>query len=175
MGLEMVKPCLAYKDSYIAVVEEFRDAGETLIPWVMGLPYEEFGQLLQLLEENERGINLRPGYAPHSCYWLLDLKRQKIVGVSNLRHRLTPYLEKRGGHIGYGIAPSERQRGFATTILAKTLGEAKALGIKKVLITCTKENEASRKTIIKNGGVFFNEEFIEAENAVIQRFWIEIK
>ena len=72
MCLELVKPCLTYKDSYIAVVEEFRAAEEALIPWVMGLPYEDFEQMLQLLEENERGINLRPCYSPHSCYWLLD-------------------------------------------------------------------------------------------------------
>lgn len=174
MCLELVKPCIAYKDSYIAVVEEFRAAGEALIPWVMDLPYQDFQQLLQLLEENERGVNLKAGFAPHTCYWLLDAKRQKVVGVSNLRHRLTPYLEKRGGHIGYGVAPSERQKGYATAILAKTLEQAVDLGLKKALITCNKQNEASRKTIIKNGGVFFNEEFLETENAVIQRFWIEL-
>lgn len=175
MSLELIKPSIAYKDSYIAVVEEFRAAAEPLIPWVMDLPYQDFSQLLQLLEENQRGINLKSGYATHSCYWLVDTERQKVVAVSNLRHHLTPYLEKRGGHIGYGVAPSERRKGYATAILAKTLEQAAALGLTRVLITCTKQNEASRKTILANGGVFYNEEFLEAENAIIQRFWIELK
>jgi predicted acetyltransferase len=46
-------------------------------------------------------------------------------------------------------------------------------GHKKNSYKCNKDNSASAKTIIANGGVFENE-VIEDNGAVIQRFWIEL-
>jgi predicted acetyltransferase len=50
-------------------------------------------------------------------------------------------------------------------------------GAHKVLVTCDKSNEASRKTIIKNGGVLENEIELDGETGskeIIQRFWIKL-
>ena len=50
-------------------------------------------------------------------------------------------------------------------------------GESKVLVTCDKNNEASRKTIIKNGGVLENEIELDGETGskeIIQRFWIKL-
>ena len=43
-----------------------------------------------------------------------------------------------------------------------------------VLMVCDKDNIASAKTIIKNGGVLENE-FIDENGRVEQRYWIDIK
>ncbi|WP_243158321.1 GNAT family N-acetyltransferase [Clostridium perfringens] len=34
----------------------------------------------------------------------------KIVGIIDIRHFLNDYLEKFGGHIGYSVRKSERQK-----------------------------------------------------------------
>ena len=50
-------------------------------------------------------------------------------------------------------------------------------GEKKVLLTCDKTNEASRKTIIKNGGVLESEipdDVGLSESGIIQRYWINL-
>lgn len=50
-------------------------------------------------------------------------------------------------------------------------------GEKRVLVTCDKDNVASRKSIIKNGGVLENEiqDVSDLSNCgVIQRFWIRL-
>ena len=52
--------------------------------------------------------------------------------------------------------------------------ECKKLGIDKVLMVCDKSNIASAKTIIKNGGVLENE-IIDENNKVNQRYWITLK
>ncbi len=92
----------------------------------------------------------------------------------NLRHYLNDYLEQFGGHIGYSVRKSERQKGYATEMLSLALGEAKKLGLSRVLVTCDRENTGSAKTILNNGGVLENEVFDPNDGTVTQRYWIEL-
>jgi predicted acetyltransferase len=64
------------------------------------------------------------------------------------------------GHIGYAVVPAKRNRGFATEALKSTLPLAKAEGLHYVEVTTDPDNLASQRTIIKAGGVLF-EEFIK--------------
>ncbi len=48
------------------------------------------------------------------------------------------------------------------------------LNIKEILITCDKQNIASAKTIISNGGVLENEIFDPNDNTITQRYWIKL-
>ena len=50
--------------------------------------------------------------------------------------------------------------------------ECKKLRIDKLLMVCDKDNIASAKTIIKNGGVLENE-FTKDNGKVEQRYWID--
>ena len=97
----------------------------------------------------------------------------KIVGNIQIRHDLNDYLLKSGGHIGYGVRPSERKKGCATKMLSLALDECRKLGIKKVLITCDKDNIGSARTIQKNGGVLENE-IIDDDGEIMQRYWIDV-
>ena len=75
-----------------------------------------------------------------------------MVGAVNIRHKLNEYLLQYGGHIGDGIRPGERGKGYATRMIGLALEECKKLGIRKVLMVCDKENIGSAKSILKNGG-----------------------
>ena len=57
------------------------------------------------------------------------------------------------GHIGYGVVPWKRGRGYATRALALMLREARARGLPFVEITTQPDNLASQKVILANGGV----------------------
>lgn len=94
------------------------------------------------------------------------------MGAVNIRHYLNDALRKTGGHIGDGIRPSERRKGYATAMIALALEECKRLGIRKVLMCCDKENIGSAKSIVKNGGILENE--VEAEGHIEQRYWIQL-
>ena len=62
-------------------------------------------------------------------------------------------------------------------MLRLILGICREFGEHKILVACDKENEASRRTIMKNGGVLENEVSDTvglSKSGLIQRYWITI-
>ena len=96
-----------------------------------------------------------------------------IVGRVAIRHALTPYLERFGGHIGYVVVPEYRRQGYATAMLRQSLRIAREkLGLKRVLVTCDDDNLGSIKTIEKNGGVLENIVSGPEADKPKRRYWI---
>ena len=58
-------------------------------------------------------------------------------------------------------------------MIALALEKCRELGIDRVLMVCDRNNAASARTIVKNGGVMENE--IEVDGVVEQRYWIDIR
>ena len=132
--------------------------------------YHDFDNYLNKLETRDP---LPEGYVPDSVFFLLDEERNRLLGAVNIRHYLNDYLLKYGGHIGDGVRPSERRKGYATEMIRLALIECKKLGIDRVLITCNASNIGSKKSIIKNGGVLEN--IVDEDGVPLERYWIDIK
>ena len=49
----------------------------------------------------------------------------EFIGEASIRHQLNAHLMQEGGHIGYGIRPSRRDRGYGKRILALALVECR--------------------------------------------------
>ena len=72
-----------------------------------------------------------------------------------------------------GVRPSERRKGYATRMLASGLKYCKEqIGLDKVMISCYKSNEASRKTILNAGGVLEKE--YKRDGEIVQIYWIKL-
>ena len=117
------------------------------------------------------------GYVPSEVFLAVRPEDDRVLGIIDYVHPLTPFLLQYGGNIGYSVLPSERRKGYAGEMLRQMLELCRAYGEKKVLICCDKTNEASRRTILKNGGELENE--IEdgcmvSRSGVIQRYWITL-
>ena len=98
----------------------------------------------------------------------------KIVGMIQVRHELNAYLAKYAGHIGYSVRPDERRKGYASQMLHDALPYCREIGLDRVLITCNAMNEGSRRTIVKNGGVYDGTVHETNENVDIERYWIAL-
>lgn len=119
-----------------------------------------------------KGENLPEGYVPSTQYICIRKSDNKLVGMLQIRHTLSPFLLKLGGHIGDSVVPDERRKGYATEMLSLGLKKAKKLGINKVLVTCKSENIGSEKQILNNGGMLENE--VEVDGQKFKRFWITL-
>ncbi|MEB9503603.1 GNAT family N-acetyltransferase [Bacillus anthracis] len=172
MNVSLLTPTTDLQDEYLDFYNEWKDSGETMIPWVISKDPSNFPAMVQELLDAHNGVNLPESWVPDSTYWLVT-DNNRIVGAVNIRHSLTEHLLNAGGHIGYGIRPSERRKGYATKLLALSLEKAKQLNITKALIVCDEVNTASEKTILHNGGLR-DEDFIEEDGNVVRRFWIEL-
>lgn len=98
-------------------------------------------------------------------YWITD-GPETVIGFLALRHELNAWLLEEGGHIGYSVRPSRRREGHATRALGLAVRRAAELGIDRALVTCDEDNEASARTIERNGGVY------EDTRNGRRRYWI---
>jgi predicted acetyltransferase len=103
--------------------------------------------------------------ARSTCRWMVEDGR--VLGAIALRHHLSDH-----GHIGYGVRPSARRRGLATWALGEMLGEARAVGLDRVLIVCEAANVASARTIEHHGGVL--ESTRDTGHGPMRRYWIAL-
>ncbi|ALQ69103.1 GNAT family N-acetyltransferase [Bacillus thuringiensis] len=172
MNVSLLTPTTDLQEEYLDFYNEWKDSGETMIPWVITKDPSNFPAMVQELLDAHNGINLPESWVPDSTYWLVT-DNNRIVGAVNIRHSLTEHLFNAGGHIGYGIRPSERRKGYATKLLELSLEKTKELNITRALVVCDEVNSASEKTILHNGG-FRDDDFTEEDGNVVRRFWIKL-
>ena len=174
MSLKLIKLTKSYEKQLGEMIDEWKEDQEknhtNRSPWaIFKNDYHDFDYYLEHLELT----NPRDGLVPDSTFFLLDDEKDRLLGAVNIRHYLNDGLLKSGGHIGDGIRPSERRRGYGTELVRLALIECRKLGIDRVLMVCDKNNVASAKTIINNGGVL-EDEPVDDDGNVEQRYWIDI-
>lgn len=165
------------RESFLAAMREFEDEGRGGVgddsmlgedlrgrspQWMTVGGFADYVRdvVAEALEDSPR----RPGWVPCTTLWHVD--GEEYLGRLALRHRLTPHLRERGGHIGYDVRRSARRQGHATAMLRAALPVAAGLGIDTALVTCDVDNVASRRVIERNGGV------LEDQRGDMLRFWI---
>ena len=168
----LVKPDLSYADEIIKYKEESL-AESPIINGSAGL--DRFSSIEIWLEELKKRScedTVPKGLVPSSTYLGVREKDNYIVGMIDIRHYLNEYLTQVGGHIGYGVRKTERNKGYAKQMLKLALEKCKELKIKKVLITCDEDNIASEKVILSVNAKLEDIRNVDGENK--KRFWIDL-
>ena len=168
----LVKPDLSYADEIIKYKEESL-AESPIINGSAGL--DRFSSIEDWLEELKKRScedTVPKGLVPSSTYLGVREKDNYIVGMIDIRHYLNEYLTQVGGHIGYGVRKTERNKGYAKQMLKLALEKCKELKIKKVLITCDEDNIASEKVILSVNAKLEDIRNVDGENK--KRFWIDL-
>jgi predicted acetyltransferase len=140
--------------------------------FALGLGPDELWQdYLDRLAAQQRGEGLAERSVPAS-YLVADVHGE-IVGRASIRHQLNDGLRERGGHIGYGVLPAHRRRGYATEILRQSLVIARAYGVDRALVVCDDDNIASIRVIEQCGAKLSDRRVIAGYDVPIRRYWID--
>lgn len=168
--MELIFPAMEHKLAAMEFRQEHIDCGEA---WIHGgarlLQAEDYESWLAAVIKMQTEVPL--GFVTGDTYFAVVEGR--IVGIISIRHELNDALMNCGGHVGFGVRPAERRKGYGAKMLALALVKCRALGITRALVTCDRDNIASAETIIKNGGILENEVTLD-DGSVSQRYWISL-
>ena len=135
--------------------------------------YEQWLEELEKKEDQQYMDSV--GWAPSLTYFFIRKNDNKIIGMINVRYNVTDKIIAKGGsHIGYGIRPTERRKGYNKINLYLGLLEEQRLGEKKVLLNCITDNIGSNKTIIALGGNLEKTEIDNWDNELTNYYWIDV-
>lgn len=174
-GMKLAEPSMKYDAQIQAYRKEFLEYGGSMDGTNSLRQYEKTQDWLDHLEIRRTPELLPPGRTLSRQYLYIREADEKIVGMISLRPQFNEYLEKYGGNIGYSVVPGERRKGYATGMLKASLPLCRELGLKRVLITCIKGNEGSKRTILKNGGVYESAVWEPDEQIWLERYWISLE
>jgi len=172
-SIKLVPPSKEYEMQILDYKNEYLQSGDQFHGTAGLDKFQDLDEWLSRIEKNSKEETVREGWVPSSTFLAIRDFDNKMIGMIDVRHRLTESLLQFSGHIGYSVRKSEREKGYAKEMLRMALGVCKDININRVLVTCNKENIASAKTILSNGGKLENE--VVEGNQLTQRYWITLK
>jgi predicted acetyltransferase/uncharacterized protein YdhG (YjbR/CyaY superfamily) len=165
----LVKHSAIRAAQFFAFLREWERRGERMVPYVIDRKGRSFRQLAAQWAFDETEAVREKGFVPATLYFLVG-RGGRIVGVLHFRHELNAKLRRHGGHIGYGIRPSERGKGYAALMLGMFLKRPRVRKLGRVLITCDDDNIPSYRTIERCGGRLWDK--VRVEGNLSRRYWV---
>ena len=132
--------------------------------------YEEW--LVKLEKDKTDPGNNR---VPALTYFLVRVEDNRIIGMINIRLVLNEKLRKSGGHIGYGIRPTERKKGYNKINLYLGLQVCQKYGLDKVLLDADLDNPASWRTMEALGGIRIETYYDEIDKTDCVKYEIDVE
>lgn len=114
------------------------------------------------------------GRCPGKTFLLIRKNDNKIVGTINIRWNLNEAMLRFGGHIGYGIRPTERRKGYNKINLYLGMIEAKKVGLNKVMLDCDVNNAGSDRTLKALGGELERTEVDPSDGILTNVYWFDV-
>ena len=172
------RPSIKRKEEIIEYINEFVKYNSningtgSLDKILEGYTFEQALERCFNIENEEYAKNI--GRCPGKTFLLIRENDNKIVGSINVRWNLNEAMLQFGGHIGYGIRPTERRKGYNKINLYLGLIEAQKLGLDKVVLACDVNNIGSDRTLQALGGVLKRCEIDPSDGILTNVYWFDV-
>ena len=170
-SLDRKKEIIEYLDEFVEYGSDINGSG-SLDKIHDGYTFEEALDRCLKMENEEyaKSVNRCPG----KTFLLIRENDNKIVGSINIRWNLNDAMLNFGGHIGYGIRPTERRKGYNKINLYLGMIEAKKVGLDKVMLDCDVNNLGSDKTLKALGGILERTEIDPSDGVLTNVYWFDV-
>ena len=114
-------PCISDEKILREYVQEHHDHGETSISASLGLTSSDYSEWVEKIQRNA----LHGDEVWGKSLLFLCFNQDRLIGLLSIRYELPKELSEKYGDIGYGVRPSERNKGYATAMLRYALSVKK--------------------------------------------------
>ena len=152
--MKFILPEMEDRSEIMLYIQEHYSNNEKSLSATSSLPLMEYGEWVKKIHDNT--FISDPVWGKSFTY-LAFSDENELVGFLSIRFDMPEDLALKYGHIGYGVRPHQRRKGYAGQMLHFALDKCRELGMESVTVGCYKENIGSAKTITKNGGRLIRE------------------
>lgn len=170
-SLEIKNEIIEYLDEFVKYGSDINGSG-SLDKIYDGYTFEEALDRCLKMEDEEYAKSV--GRCQSRTFLLIRENDNKIVGTINVRWNLNEAMLRFGGHIGYGIRPTERRKGYNKINLYLGMLEAKKVGLEKVMLDCDVNNLGSDKTLKALGGKLERTEVDPSDGILTNVYWFNV-
>lgn len=170
-SLERKNEIIEYLDEFVKYGSDINGSG-SLDKIYDGYTFEEALDRCLKMEDEEYAKSV--GRCQSRTFLLIRENDNKIVGTINVRWNLNEAMLRFGGHIGYGIRPTERRKGYNKINLYLGMLEAKKVGLEKVMLDCDVNNLGSDKTLKALGGKLERTEVDPSDGILTNVYWFNV-
>ena len=170
-SLERKNEIIEYLDEFVKYGSDINGSG-SLDKIYYGYTFEEALDRCLKMEDEEYAKSV--GRCQSRTFLLIRENDNKIVGTINVRWNLNEAMLRFGGHIGYGIRPTERRKGYNKINLYLGMLEAKKVGLEKLMLDCDVNNLGSDKTLKALGGKLERTEVDPSDGILTNVYWFNV-
>lgn len=170
-SIERKSEIIAYINEFVTYNSDLNGMG-SLDKILEGYTFEEALERCLNMQYEEYAKKIKR--CQSKTFLLIRENDNKIIGTINVRWNLTEEMKQFGGHIGYGIRPTERRKGYNKINLYLGLIETQKLGLDKVMLDCDVKNLGSSKTIEALGGILERTEIDPYDGILTSVYWIDV-
>lgn len=172
------KPSMDRKNEIIEYLDEFVqydsniNGSGSLDKIYYGYTFEEALDRCLKMEDEEYAKSVNR--CPCKTFLLIRKDDNKIVGSINIRWNLNEAMLNFGGHIGYGVRPTERRKGYNKINLYLGMIEAKKVGLDSVMLDCDVNNLGSDRTLKALGGTLERSGANPSNGVLTNVYWFDV-
>lgn len=165
MAARLVWPRERYFASYVEALREFRDVSSHPDHFEREIADASHSVFRTMKSE-------KASLVPTRTFWLVDTNQ--YVGTVQIRLSPGARYPNIKSNVYFDVRPSRRRKGYGTQAFALAIKKARALGLKKLMLSCDSSNAGSKAIIEAASAKFIRSETVPDRAEPVLMFELDL-